>query len=94
MPTATCSTAKVAAEIAALPPSQQACGPALRRLGGQGILCPADCMTRDPIAAGRLVPLLEDCATGHRQQIHAVYYRNTRLARRTSCFLAFPRQKL
>lgn len=71
-------------------------GETLRQLAlaGQGIVCLADFMTRDDIAAGRLVPLLQTCATGYRQQIHAVYYRNTGLARRISCFLEFLQQKL
>jgi DNA-binding transcriptional LysR family regulator len=51
-------------------------------------------MTRADIASGRLVPLLADCNTGYRQQIHAVYYRNTQLAQRISCFLEFLQQKL
>lgn len=46
-------------------------------------------MTREDIAAGRLVKILEDCDTGYRQPIHAVYYRNTQLSRRISCFLEF-----
>ncbi len=71
-------------------------GETLRQLAlaGQGIVCLADFMTRADIAAGRLVPLLEHCATGYRQQIHAVYYRNTQLARRISCFLEFLQRKL
>ena len=71
-------------------------GETLRQLAlaGEGIVCLADFMTRADIAAGRLVPLLEDYSTGHRQPIHAVYYRNTQLARRISCFLEFLQQKL
>jgi len=38
--------------------------------------------------------VLEDSYTGYRQQIHAVYYRNTQLARRIGCFLDFLQQKL
>ncbi|MES2263130.1 MAG: LysR family transcriptional regulator [Pseudomonadota bacterium] len=71
-------------------------GETLRQLAlaGQGIVCLADFMTRADIAAGRLVPLLQDFSTGYRQQIHAVYYRNTQLAQRISCFLEFLQRKL
>jgi len=61
---------------------------------GQGIVCLADFMTRADIEAGRLVKVLEADNTGYRQQIHAVYYRNTQLAQRISCFLEFLQQKL
>ncbi|MYM82026.1 LysR family transcriptional regulator [Duganella sp. FT50W] len=71
-------------------------GETLRQLAlaGQGIVCLADFMTRTDIEAGRLVKLLADDYTGYRQQIHAVYYRNTQLAQRISCFLDFLQQKL
>lgn len=71
-------------------------GETLRQLAlaGQGIVCLADFMTRADIEAGRLVKILETDYTGHRQQIHAVYYRNTQLAQRISCFLDFLQQKL
>jgi DNA-binding transcriptional LysR family regulator len=71
-------------------------GETLRQLAlaGQGIVCLADFMTRDDIMAGRLVRVLESHYTGYRQQIHAVYYRNTQLSQRISCFLEFLQQKL
>jgi DNA-binding transcriptional LysR family regulator len=71
-------------------------GETLRQLAlhGQGIVCLADFMTRDDLAAGRLVKVLEHCYTGYRQQIHAVYYRNTQLSQRISCFLEFLQRKL
>ena len=71
-------------------------GETLRQLAlqGQGIVCLADFMTRADLAAGRLVKVLEHASTGYRQQIHAVYYRNTQLARRISCFLEFLQKKL
>jgi DNA-binding transcriptional LysR family regulator len=71
-------------------------GETLRQLAlaGQGIVCLADFMTRADIEAGRLVKVLEPHYTGYRQQIHAVYYRNTQLAQRISCFLEFLQQKL
>jgi DNA-binding transcriptional LysR family regulator len=71
-------------------------GETLRQLAiaGQGIVCLSDFMTRDDISAGRLVKVLENFSTGYRQQIHAVYYRNTQLSQRISCFLEFLQQKL
>ena len=71
-------------------------GETLRQLAlaGQGIACLAEFMTRADIEAGRLVKVLVGSYTGHRQQIHAVYYRNTQLAQRISCFLEFLQQKL
>lgn len=71
-------------------------GETLRQLAiaGQGIARLADFMTRADIEAGRLVKVLEPFYTGYRQQIHAVYYRNTQLAQRISCFLDFLQQKL
>jgi DNA-binding transcriptional LysR family regulator len=71
-------------------------GETLRQLAlaGQGIVCLSDFMTRADIAEGRLVKLLEAHSTGFRQQIHAVYYRNTQLSQRISCFLEFLQKKL
>jgi DNA-binding transcriptional LysR family regulator len=71
-------------------------GETLRQLAlaGQGIVCLADFMTRADMASGRLVKLLETHSTGFRQQIHAVYYRNTQLSQRISCFLEFLQNKL
>lgn len=71
-------------------------GETLRQLAlaGQGIVCLADFMTRADLDAGRLVKVLEHSYTGYRQQIHAVYYRNTQLAQRISCFLEFLQRKL
>ena len=71
-------------------------GETLRQLAlhDQGIVCLSDFMTKDDIAAGRLVQVLQPFYTGYRQQIHAVYYRNTQLAQRISCFLEFLQQKL
>lgn len=71
-------------------------GETLRQLAlaDQGVVCLADFMTRADLAAGRLVKLLEAHYTGYRQQVHAVYYRNTQLSQRISCFLDFLQQKL
>ena len=82
--------------LAVTPSLTASSGETLRQLAlaGQGIVCLADFMTRADLADGRLVKVLEDSYTGYRQQIHAVYYRNTQLARRIGCFLDFLQQKL
>lgn len=82
--------------LAITPALAASSGETLRHLAlaGDGIACLADFMTRTDIASGRLVPLLAAFNSGYRQQIHAVYYRNTQLAQRISCFLEFLQQKL
>lgn len=56
---------------------------------GVGIACLSEFMLKEDLAAGRLVKLLEDVRTDYLQPMHAVYYRNTQLARRIACFLDF-----
>ena len=82
--------------LAVTPALAASSGETLRQLAlaSQGIACLADFMTRGDIAAGTLVPLLAGHGSGYRQQIHAVYYRNTQLAQRISCFLDFLQQRL
>lgn len=82
--------------LAVAPALAASSGETLRQLAlaHQGIVCLADFMTRDDIASGRLVPLLAAYNSGLRQQIHAVYYRNTQLAQRIACFLEFLQRKL
>lgn len=63
-------------------------------LAGQGIACLSEFMTQKDIAAGTLVPLLAKHYTGYQRPIHAVYYRNTQLSRRISCFLEFLQKKM
>lgn len=63
-------------------------------LAGHGIACLSDFMTRKDIEAGTLVPILAGYYTGYQRPIHAVYYRNTQLARRISCFLDFIQEKI
>ena len=63
-------------------------------LAGQGIACLSDFMTIADIRAGRLIVLLENFNSGHRQPINAVYYRNSQLALRIQCFLDFIQSKL
>jgi len=71
-------------------------GETIRQLAlhGLGITCLSAFMVREDIAQGTLVDILAEHNNGYRQQIHAVYYRNTQLARRISCFLDFLQLKL
>lgn len=61
---------------------------------GVGIACLAAFMVQDDLAAGRLVKLLEAAHTDYLQPMHAVYYRNTQLAQRITCFLDFLAERL
>ncbi len=56
-------------------------------LAGLGMVCLSDFMTRQDRHEGRLVPLFADLTLDIRQPIHAVYYRNTALASRITCFV-------
>ncbi|WP_086920465.1 LysR substrate-binding domain-containing protein [Variovorax sp. JS1663] len=66
-------------------------GETLRRLAleGAGIVCLSDFMTAGDRARGDLVQLLARDTVEVRQPINAVYYRNTALAARVTCFLDF-----
>lgn len=66
-------------------------GETLRQLAlaGVGIVCLADFVSAADVQAGRLRPLLEDLRSDAREPINAVYYRNSALAARISCFLEF-----
>ena len=56
-------------------------------LAGQGIVCLSDFMTAADRRSGALVPLFAAATLDVRQAIHAVYYRNTALAPRITCFV-------
>ncbi|WP_339524185.1 LysR substrate-binding domain-containing protein [Pseudomonas sp. EA_35y_Pfl2_R111] len=66
-------------------------GETLRQLAlaGAGIVCLADFMTAADRNSGELVQLLLRDTVEVRQPIHAVYYRNTALASRITCFLDY-----
>lgn len=66
-------------------------GETLRRLAlaGAGIACLSDFMTEEDRRRGELVQVLARDTVDVRQPINAVYYRNTQLAARIECFLAF-----
>lgn len=64
-------------------------GETLRQLAiaGQGLVSLSDFMTAQDRASGALVQVLAPHTLDVRQPVHAVYYRNTALASRISCFL-------
>lgn len=66
-------------------------GETLRQMAvyGQGIVRISDFVSREDRASGRLVPVLEEITREMVHPIHAVYYRNTTLSVRISCFLDF-----
>jgi len=56
-------------------------------LADLGIVCLSDFMTREDRANGRLVQLFPEQTLDVLQPINAVYYRNTALAARITCFV-------
>ncbi|MYM41188.1 LysR family transcriptional regulator [Duganella qianjiadongensis] len=56
-------------------------------LAGLGIVCLSDFMTREDRSSGRLVQLFPRHTLDVRQPVNAVYYRNTALAARITCFV-------
>ncbi|CAJ0797873.1 HTH-type transcriptional regulator DmlR [Ralstonia condita] len=71
-------------------------GETLRQLAlqGAGIVCLADFMTAQDRRNGALVQVLPETTVEVLQPIHAVYYRNTQLASRITCFLDFLETRL
>lgn len=80
----------------ARPEIRASSGETIRQLAlhGQGIAALSSFVSDADIAAGRLVKLLEPAYSGYRQKISAIYYRNTQLSKRISCFLDFLQCKL
>lgn len=66
-------------------------GETLRQLAlaGEGIVCLADFMTQADRQSGKLVQILVQDAVEVLQPVSAVYYRNTALSSRISCFLDY-----
>lgn len=66
-------------------------GETLRRLAlaGEGIACLSDFMTAADRKSGHLVQLMPKPTLDVRQSINAVYYRNTTLASRITCFIDY-----
>jgi DNA-binding transcriptional LysR family regulator len=77
--------------LSIIPSLSASSGETLRQLAlaGAGIVCLADFMTAADRASGALVQLLLRDTVEVRQPIHAVYYRNTALASRITCFLDY-----
>jgi DNA-binding transcriptional LysR family regulator len=65
-------------------------------LVGNGIACLSGFMVNKDIAAGRLVPLLEQgkLLNTDREQINAVFYKSSSVARRISAFIDFIQPRL
>ncbi|MGQ7960155.1 LysR substrate-binding domain-containing protein [Pseudomonas sp. SP16.1] len=63
-------------------------------LAGEGLACLSDFMTDQDRARGDLVEVLAEQRIEVRQPINAVYYRNTALASRITCFLDFLSERL
>ncbi|MEZ8117006.1 LysR substrate-binding domain-containing protein [Vibrio splendidus] len=67
-------------------------------LAGNGIACLSGFMVQEDIAAGRLVPILEQdkLANTDRERVNAVYYKSSSVSKRISAFIDFiqPRLKL
>lgn len=59
----------------------------IRVLAGLGIVCLSDFMTRTDREQGNLVQLLDKQTLDICQPVNAVYYRNTALAARITCFV-------
>lgn len=58
-------------------------------VAGEGLVCLSDFMTGAERASGRLVEVLAEQRMETLQPIHAVYYRNTALSARITCFLDY-----
>ena len=63
-------------------------------LAGEGLACLSDFMTEKDRQRGDLVEVLAAQRVDVRQPINAVYYRNTALASRITCFLDFLSERL
>jgi DNA-binding transcriptional LysR family regulator len=78
-------------ELPIEPAIKASSGETLRQLAlsGAGIVCLSDFMTQTDRADGSLVQVLARETVEVRQPINAVYYRNTALASRITCFLDY-----
>ncbi|MFS4459161.1 LysR substrate-binding domain-containing protein [Bdellovibrio sp. HCB2-146] len=61
---------------------------------GVGIACLSDFMTKKDLAEGTLVQVLKSQTVDHREEIHAVYYKNTQVSQRVTLFIQFLKKKL
>ncbi len=71
-------------------------GETLRRLAvaGAGIVCLADFLTRDDVANGRLMPVLESVTLPWTRPVWAVFYKQGALAPRVSALIDFLAERL
>jgi DNA-binding transcriptional LysR family regulator len=71
-------------------------GEILRQLAlrGEGIVRMSNFLIRQDLAAGRLVPILTEETVDASLPVYAVYYRNSQLAARITCFLDFMSEQL
>ncbi|MFC5548546.1 LysR family transcriptional regulator [Massilia aerilata] len=81
---------------AARPKVTVSSGETLRHLAleGAGIVSLSDFLTKADVAAGRLVPVLEQCALPWRQPVWAVFYKQEALAPRVAALVDFLAQRL
>lgn len=63
-------------------------------LNGVGIACLGDFMTKADQQSGKLVQVLAGATVEHREQIHAIYYKNAQLSLRAGVFIKFLKAKL
>ncbi|MGR5499377.1 LysR family transcriptional regulator [Vibrio sp. DNB22_10_4] len=65
-------------------------------IAGNGIACMSGFMVKQDIEEGRLVPLLESekLTTTGREQVNAVYYRSSSVARRITAFIEYIQPRL
>lgn len=63
-------------------------------LAGEGMVCLSDFMTAKALASGALVEVLPEQRVEVRQPVNAVYYRNTALASRITCFLDYLSERI
>ncbi|MCC5519141.1 LysR family transcriptional regulator [Vibrio splendidus] len=65
-------------------------------LAGNGIACLSGFMVQEDIAAGRLVPILEQdkLANTDRERVNAVYYKSSSVSKRISAFIDFIQPRL
>ena len=65
-------------------------------LAGNGIACLSGFMVKQDIEAGRLISILETQKLSNtaREQVNAVYYRSSTVAKRISAFIDFIQPKL
>lgn len=82
--------------LAIAPQVRASSGETLRHLAlaGEGIVCLADFMTQGDRQRGELVQVLVEDTVEVLQPVNAVYYRNTALASRISCFLDYVSEQL